>query len=797
MAAQEEIVIDVATYKEEGKTIGLEGEALTKYILQCIERHERRLARAAEKEKAEREEKLEKEKAEREERLEKEKAEREERLEKEKAEREERLQKAEREERLEKAEREERLQKAEREERAERERREFELEKLRLENSERIIHNDSEPGRGGRNFQGLTPKLPLFKEELDDIDSFLYRFESHANALRWPKDLWPLHLSAILQGESLKLYHALCIHGSVEYEKLKRELLTKFQCTEEGYRERLRSIRPQMGESMISFSTRLISIADRWVELSNVEKSYNGLRDLLLREQLIQSVSRDLAVFLRERAPSSVEEMIDCAEKYRQAHPNKILARRPENAVAANATYHQPGKPNFPQSYPPRMPNTQTISLPTLSRPTAPIPPSHPSEYQRNNQPRQFQPRSPPTSESIQCYACRGYGHLARECANTLRREHNTAAAVDTEEATANIAVLCSSSIPNELGQLHLFQGEVKGKSVQVLRDTGATISGIRASLVAPHEYLNKRQTCITFGGRREIFPLARVQVRTPFYIGPLTCCVIKSPIVDLIIGNVRREATRCDVESERTKAQNVSQTQQPTIPRESTPQEVHETLNRKINDMSDEIRELRQCLQNFKENTERDECRLQRELRDRDKEIIGLKDETEVWRKERDELCKQQWVTVGDFAEKVRELELGHKKQSNDLQKALAEIKFFKEREESMKKELENTVTKEKYLDKEISANGETNRAVERLTRLKREPEQIYEDKRKTTKVYLDSRHQMSREVEEKMTDAGIVTKEFEVHQTFKELKTDLGKAKKRRPFSEDYYGTTFKELG
>lgn len=55
MSGQEEIVIDIATYKEEGKLIGLEGDALTKYILQSIDRHERRLAEAVEKEKAGRE----------------------------------------------------------------------------------------------------------------------------------------------------------------------------------------------------------------------------------------------------------------------------------------------------------------------------------------------------------------------------------------------------------------------------------------------------------------------------------------------------------------------------------------------------------------------------------------------------------------------------------------------------------------------------------------------------------------------------------------------------------------------
>ena len=82
------------------------------------------------------------------------------------------------------------------------------------------------------------PKLPAFREKTDDIDSYLFRFEAHATALKWDKAHWVTYLSALLEGTALTLLHSLSDteDGTVTYEKLKSTLLKKFQCTPEGFR---------------------------------------------------------------------------------------------------------------------------------------------------------------------------------------------------------------------------------------------------------------------------------------------------------------------------------------------------------------------------------------------------------------------------------------------------------------------------------------------------------------------------------------------------------------------------------
>ena len=44
---------------------------------------------------------------------------------------------------------------------------------------------------------------------------------------------------------------------------------------------------------------------------------------------------------------------------------------------------------------------------------------------------------------------------------------------------------------------------------------------------------------CVSFGGREEEFPLAKVSVESPYFSGEMICCVLDAPVVDFIVGNV------------------------------------------------------------------------------------------------------------------------------------------------------------------------------------------------------------------------------------------------------------------
>ena len=59
--------------------------------------------------------------------------------------------------------------------------------------------------------------------------------------------------------------------------------------------------------------------------MSGINKTYRGLADLILRDQLVFICNRDLERFLREREPKSLEQASKLADKYKEARYTDIL----------------------------------------------------------------------------------------------------------------------------------------------------------------------------------------------------------------------------------------------------------------------------------------------------------------------------------------------------------------------------------------------------------------------------------------------------------------------------------------
>ena len=53
--------------------------------------------------------------------------------------------------------------------------------------------------------------------------------------------------------------------------------------------------------------------------MASIEKSYEGLQDLILREQLRLICNKDFELFLRKREPKSLEQASKYADQYKEA----------------------------------------------------------------------------------------------------------------------------------------------------------------------------------------------------------------------------------------------------------------------------------------------------------------------------------------------------------------------------------------------------------------------------------------------------------------------------------------------
>ena len=119
------------------------------------------------------------------------------------------------------------------------------------------------------------------------MDSYLKRFERFAKNEKWPAEEWATNLSNLLQGKALKVYSRLSVEDANYYVKLQDALLKRYQLTEEGFRQKFRNSKQEIGDTAGQFVIRLSNYLVRWMELGKVKSTFEGLRDLIVREQFL------------------------------------------------------------------------------------------------------------------------------------------------------------------------------------------------------------------------------------------------------------------------------------------------------------------------------------------------------------------------------------------------------------------------------------------------------------------------------------------------------------------------------
>ena len=92
---------------------------------------------------------------------------------------------------------------------------------------------------------------------------------------------------------------------------LKAALLKRYELTEEGFKRRYKTCRPDSGETFQQFTSRMKSYFTRWVDMSGINKTYDGLADLILKDQLAFICNRDLNFSLEKENPSHLNRLVN------------------------------------------------------------------------------------------------------------------------------------------------------------------------------------------------------------------------------------------------------------------------------------------------------------------------------------------------------------------------------------------------------------------------------------------------------------------------------------------------------
>ena len=224
--------------------------------------------------------------------------------------------------------------------------RERETELHRIKNAELAVENAVQNSKP----RAKLPKLPVFEENKDCIDSYLQRFERFATNAGWTDTIWAIHLSALLKGKALEVYSRLPVSEASSYKDLKLALLKRFQLTEEGFHSKFRSSKPEQGETPSQFFARIDNYIEKWLNLAKSPRTYDGLKDLFLREQFMSSCAKSLAIFLKGRHPQTVADMANLADQFIEAHGYSSFYKNVQDFQKSSSTETQQIQNNQSQS---------------------------------------------------------------------------------------------------------------------------------------------------------------------------------------------------------------------------------------------------------------------------------------------------------------------------------------------------------------------------------------------------------------------------------------------------------------
>jgi len=141
----------------------------------------------------------------------------------------------------------------------------------------------------------------------------------------WNRGEWALYLSTLLKGQALDVYSMLPADRTNDYDKLKSALLKRYQLSADGFKRRFRSAKPESRETSIQFLTQIDNYLQRWIELAKADKTYDGLKTLMVREQYMSICSQEMAMHLKEGKPKTMHELGEKAKNYVEAHATDIM----------------------------------------------------------------------------------------------------------------------------------------------------------------------------------------------------------------------------------------------------------------------------------------------------------------------------------------------------------------------------------------------------------------------------------------------------------------------------------------
>ncbi|XP_068238306.1 uncharacterized protein [Palaemon carinicauda] len=306
-----------------------------------------------------------------------------------------------------------------------------------------------------------TRPLPFC--DTDDITAYLVRFEKVAVSLNWERKSWSVQLASLLRGKALDIYTSLSDDVTSDYASLKEALLKGFKKTSDWYRTAFKTAKMDSKSTYEQYLNMLFRNFDLWINSLSVTKDYEDLRNIIVCDQFMSTLPKEMRLFLKERKPRTPEDYSSLADTYASAH--KCYPKDEQKYFRHNANVSS---------------SSDKISM------------SEKPEKTSSSRPGK-----------IACYGCGQSGHISRNCPNKVPKKKSESS-LEIGQVLDNTGV-CGPMVC----------GTVNGVTVStILRDTGCTGVVVSEDLIPEPGTNCSYSTLIDYLGRKDRFPIVKIYLK-------------------------------------------------------------------------------------------------------------------------------------------------------------------------------------------------------------------------------------------------------------------------------------------
>ena len=392
----------------------------------------------------------------------------------------------------------------EKEERREMREHELNLERLKVQAAQNS-NNNAQHNHHSQN-SGVRLKLPFLTDK-DNPETWFWTFDTYCEENEITEEKKPTTLIYFLTGKSREIFFKMREEDRHNYSKIKAAIFEAYQLNAEEYRIKFRQTKREGRDSYKEHVQKLEYYLKKWIELSDIDQTYEDLFDLVLREQVLDTLPADISIFVKDREPQTAEEIGQIASQYE-------LNRQKGNKVRLN----------------PR--DTRSAHSDNTDRN------NKDGNKTKGNRVLTEEEKKRHISEG-RCFFCSEKQHLSRNCP---KKKNKAGAAMFSQKDKMStmekpLPKLCDSCQNKE------FREEVKikvnGQKVNALRDSGCTGIIVSRKLIFTEQISDKvQETVLAEKGISKFCQTAVVEIDCPYFIGKTEVTVMEEPLYDVLIGN-------------------------------------------------------------------------------------------------------------------------------------------------------------------------------------------------------------------------------------------------------------------